>query len=90
MAAYVLPGKVLVIVVNTSGKARKIDLACDFQTWAPQVPAVTMGCNLMAPASAVPWEELDFTGRHLTTWPLEKGGIGLFEVFAKGGPSAVL
>ena len=35
MAAYVLPGKVLVIVVNTSGKARAIDLACDPRPWLP-------------------------------------------------------
>ena len=85
VAAYVLPGKVLIIVVNTSGKARKIDLACDFQTWAPNGSGRYHGMQFDGTGSAVPWEELDFTGRHLTTWPLEKGGIGLFEVFATGG-----
>ena len=35
VAAYILPGKVLVIVVNTSDKARAFDLACDPQPWIP-------------------------------------------------------
>ncbi|MGO8691407.1 MAG: hypothetical protein ACLQLG_17425 [Thermoguttaceae bacterium] len=83
VAAYVLPGKVLVIVVNTSDKARAFDLACDPQPWLPSASGGYEAKHYDGTGAMVQSAKLDRASRHLTTGVLEKGGISLFEVLLR-------
>ncbi len=83
VAAYVLPSKVLIIVVNTSGKARAIDLACDPRPWLPSASGTYEVKHYNGTGAMVQTTQLDRASRHLTTGVLEKSGISLFEVLAR-------
>ncbi len=83
VAAYVLPGKVLVIVVNTSGRARAFDLACDPQPWLPSASGNYQVKHYDGAGAMVQTTVLSAAQGHLTTGVLDNGGIRLFEVLVR-------
>ena len=83
VAAYVLSGKVLVIVINTGRSPRAVTLACDPRPWLPSTSGRCEAKCYDGAGALVQTTVGNSTDRRLTTGTLENLGVWLFELLVR-------